>query len=106
MFNAEYEESEQDTRDALAFMTNDFVIQKKRTLVVTVVFMASCVIASPFMANQPLNRYWNSFGKFLPLISIALFVVLTLQLLRLHFVWQERRKAQHDLKDLLIRRKA
>jgi hypothetical protein len=106
MFDAEYEENEQDTRYALEFMTNDFTIQQKRTTVIAILFVSSCGVAYPFMAGHSLHRYWFSFGKFLPLLSIVLFVVLTIQLLRFHFVWQERRKAQRDLKDLLIRRKA
>ena len=106
MFNADYEESEEDTRDALAFMTRDFVVQKKRTIFVTLLFIANCGVTYPFLAGHVLHHYWNSFGKFLPLLSIAVFIFLTLQSLRLHFVWQERRKTQRDLEDLLIRRKA
>jgi len=106
MFNAEYEESEQDTRDALALMADDFAVQKKRTVLIAMFFITSCVVSYPFLAGHRLNHYWYSFGKFLPLLSIAMFIALTLQLLRFQFVWHELRKAQRDLEDLLIRRKA
>jgi hypothetical protein len=106
MFDAEYEESEQDTRDAIAFMASDFAVQKKRTLVITTLFIVSCAVAYPFLAGHSLNQYWFSFGKYFPLLSIALFIALTMQLLRFHFVWNEKRKAQRDLEDLLTRRKA
>jgi hypothetical protein len=106
MFSAEYEESEQDTREALAVMTRNLVLWKKRTLVAAVIFFVGCVAAFPFMDGHFLHRYWSSFGKFLPLLAIVLFVFLMHRVLLLHFVWKERRKAQRDLEDLLIRRRA
>lgn len=106
MFNAEYEESEKDNCDSIAFWTDTFVIQKKLAFAITGLFVVSCTTTYFFLDDHILHHYWDSFGKFVPLISIALFIVLTMQLLRLQFAWQQKRKAQRDLEDLLIRRKA
>ena len=105
MFSAEYEESEQDTREALSVMTRDLLLWKRRTLFAAVIFLPSCAAAVSFMDGHFLHRYWFSFGKFFPLLAIVLFVFLMHRVLLLHFVWKEQRKAQRDLEDLLIRRR-
>src|SRR5579875_4045153 len=97
MFDSEYEETEQGTRDAIDFISRDFAIQKKRTIYLAGSFITSCAVSYPFMAGHALNRYWSAFGKFLPLVAIALFIGLILQLLRLQLAWHERRKAVRDL---------
>ena len=105
MFSAEYEESEQDTRESLSVMTRDLILWKKRTFFATVIFFVGCLAAVAFMDGHFLHRYWFSFGKFFPLLAIVLFVFLMHRVLLLHFVWKEQRKAQRDLEDLLIRRR-
>jgi hypothetical protein len=106
MFSTEYEESEQDIREDLSVMTRDLLLWKKRALFAAVIFAIACVFAIPFLDGHFLHRYWFSFGKFFPLLAIVLLVFLVHRVLLLHFVWKEQRKAQRNLEDLLIRRRA
>lgn len=38
------------------------------------VFFASCASVSPFLEGHPLHRYWESFGKYLVLLSMGLLI--------------------------------
>jgi hypothetical protein len=40
----------------------------------TVAFVLSCAAVYPFLAGHVLHGYWNSFGKYLVLLSMALLV--------------------------------
>lgn len=47
---------------------------KKRALYSASAFLLSCASLSPFLYGHPLHAYWDSFGKYLVLVSIALLV--------------------------------
>lgn len=45
---------------------------KKRALYATVALFLSCASMSVFLDGHPLHVYWESFGKYLVLLSMAL----------------------------------
>jgi hypothetical protein len=45
---------------------------KKRALYASIAFFLSCAAVSPFLYGQPLHSHWESFGKYLVLLSMAL----------------------------------
>jgi hypothetical protein len=47
---------------------------KKRALYATAAFFLSCASVSPFLYGHPLHAYWESFGKCLVLLSMALLI--------------------------------
>jgi hypothetical protein len=49
-------------------------VWKKRALYATAVFFLSCASVSPFLYGHPLHAYWESFGKYLVLLSMALLI--------------------------------
>lgn len=49
-------------------------IWKKRAIYATVAFFLSCAAVSLFLEGHPLHVYWESFGKYLVLLSMALLI--------------------------------
>lgn len=47
---------------------------KKRALCATLAFFLSCVAVSLFLEGGPLHDRWESFGKYLLLLSMALLI--------------------------------
>jgi hypothetical protein len=47
---------------------------RKRALYATVAFFLSCASVSPFLYGRPLHAYWESFGKYLLLLTMALLI--------------------------------
>ena len=45
---------------------------KMRAVYSTVAFFLSCASVTPFLYGYPLHAYWNSFGKYLVLLSMGL----------------------------------
>jgi hypothetical protein len=64
------EAREEAIRDAKEFLA----VWKKRALYSTAAFFLSCVSVWPFLYGYPLQVYWNDFGKYLILLSMALLV--------------------------------
>jgi hypothetical protein len=48
--------------------------QKKRALIATAAFIASCVGVAPFLAGNPLHSYWETVGKYILLLSMGLLI--------------------------------
>jgi hypothetical protein len=57
----------QDAKDLLR-------IWKKRALYATTAFFLSCASVSPFLYGHSLHIYWDSFGKYLVFLSMALLI--------------------------------
>jgi hypothetical protein len=47
---------------------------KKRAFYSTGAFFGCCASVTPFLYGHPLHVYWNSFGKYLLLLSMALLI--------------------------------
>jgi len=47
---------------------------KKRAIYSTVAFFFSCASVSPFLYGHSLHAYWESFGKYLVILSMALLI--------------------------------
>jgi succinate dehydrogenase hydrophobic anchor subunit len=47
----------------------------KRSLYAVIVLFLSCAAVSFFLYGHPLHAYWDSFGKYLILLSMALLLV-------------------------------
>ena len=48
---------------------------RKRALYSTVALLLNCAFVYPFLEGHPLHKYWESFGKYLILVSMGLLVV-------------------------------
>jgi len=47
---------------------------KNRAFYATGAFFLSCASVSPFLYGHPLHAYWDSFGRYLVLLSMALLI--------------------------------
>jgi hypothetical protein len=56
-----------------------FCTRRKWALYSTLAFAASCGLVAPFLAGNPLHRYWNSIGRNLLILPMVLLLI---------FVWQ------------------
>jgi|ERR1700733_388879 hypothetical protein len=65
--NEELAGARQDAREYLH-------LWRKRAFYATAAFFLSCASVSPFLYGHPLHAYWESFGKYLVLLSMALLV--------------------------------
>ncbi|MES2220947.1 MAG: hypothetical protein V4587_08285 [Acidobacteriota bacterium] len=65
-----HEESAAAKQDAEEYLS----LWKKRALYSTSAFFLSCAAVSLFLYGHPLHAYWNSFGKYLLLLSMALLI--------------------------------
>jgi hypothetical protein len=50
-------------------------IWKRRAIYATLALAVSCAAVVPFLAGHSLHHYWDSFGKYLILVSMALLIV-------------------------------
>jgi hypothetical protein len=57
-------------QDAMEYLR----LWNKRALCATAAFFLSCASVSPFLYGHPLHAYWESFGKYLVLLSMALLI--------------------------------
>lgn len=64
----EIEAVRQNARQRLA-------LWKRRGIYSTVIFFVSCACVFPFLEGHFLHTYWDSFGKYLILVSLALLLV-------------------------------
>jgi hypothetical protein len=53
----------------------EFKTRRKRAILATVALVASSASVIPFLAGQPLYAYWESIGKYLLILAMALVVV-------------------------------
>jgi hypothetical protein len=64
--------SEEEILDAKQDAKTYLSLWRKRALCSAVAFFLSCAFVHPFLAGQALHAHWESFGKYLLLLSMAL----------------------------------
>lgn len=67
---ASKEEIEQAKQDARRYLW----VRTKRAIYAAVVFFLSCASVVPFLYGHPLHTYWESFGKYLLLVSMGVLI--------------------------------
>jgi hypothetical protein len=74
-------------------------VWKKRALYSTTAFFLSCACVVPFLDGYPLHAYWNSFGKYLVLLSMALLLPFVLCVVVAIQVWIDLRNLRRNRMD-------
>jgi hypothetical protein len=54
-------------------------------------FLLSCAAVYPFLKGHPLHEYWESFGKYLVLVSMAMLVMFAMCAGFFYSAWQALR---------------
>jgi len=61
--------------EAIALAWKQFQDRRKRAIFATVGVVLSCGSVVPFISGQPLYSHWESIGKYLVLLSMALIII-------------------------------
>jgi hypothetical protein len=67
--------SEEELAAVRGYAKERIGLWKKRSIYSGTVFFLSCASVGPFLQGHPLHSYWNSFSKYLVLLSMGLLVV-------------------------------
>jgi hypothetical protein len=59
----------------------------KQAIYATAIFFLSCASVSPFLKGHPLHAYWESFGKYLVLLSMGLLIPFVIYVGRAITAW-------------------
>jgi membrane protease YdiL (CAAX protease family) len=71
-------------------------IWRRRSLYSAVALLLSCASVYPFLKGHPLHEYWESFGKYLVLLSMAMLVVFVLCTGLFYSAWQALRDVEKE----------
>jgi hypothetical protein len=74
IFDTEPPLSEGELVEVRVYASERIALWRRRTFYSTIALFLSCVLVYPFLAGHPLHKYWDSFGKYLALVSMALLV--------------------------------
>lgn len=66
--------TEEEQKQIKAHLNKVLARQKKWATIATVAFIASCAAVWPFLAGNPLHRYWDTLGVFFLCVAMILLV--------------------------------
>jgi hypothetical protein len=75
IFDTEPPLSDVEMVEVREYASERIALWRRRALYSTIAFFLSCVAVYPFLAGHPLHNYWDSLGRYLILVSMALLVV-------------------------------
>ena len=78
IFDSESPLSEQEMLEVRDYAKERIGLWRRRSMCATVALLLSCASVYPFLEGHPLHHHWESLGKYLVLLSMAMLVV---------FVW-------------------
>jgi len=75
LFDSEPALSKEEIVEVTQYAGKRIALWRKRSIYSTVALLLSCALVYPFLEGHTLHSYWESFGKYLIFISMALLVV-------------------------------
>ena len=72
--------------------------RRKNALCATVTFFLSCAAVTLFLAGFPLHTYWESFGRYLLLLTMGLLPVFVVYVGLLWSAWVYRRDIEREFR--------
>jgi hypothetical protein len=78
IFDSDSPLSDQDMLEVRQYAKERIGLWRKRSIYSTVALLLSCASVYPFLKGHPLHEHWESFGKYLVLLSMALWVAFVL----------------------------
>lgn len=94
IFDSESPLSEQEMSEVRQYARERISLWRRRSIYSTVALLLSCACAYPFLEGRPLHEHWESFGKYLVLVSMALLVVFVLCTGFFYSAWQALRDVE------------
>jgi membrane protease YdiL (CAAX protease family) len=86
--------SDQEMLEVRQYAKERIGLWRRRSIYSTVALLLSCASVYPFLKGHPLPEYWESFGKYLVLLSMALLVVFVLCTGFFYSAWQALRDVE------------
>ena len=75
IFDTERPLSDEELVEVRQYARERIGLWRRRSLYSAVALLVSCACVYPFLKGHSLHEYWESFGKYLILVSMALLVV-------------------------------
>jgi hypothetical protein len=94
IFDSESPLSDQEMLEVRRYARERIGLWRRRSIYSTVAFLLSCAGVYPFLKGRPLHEYWESFGKYLVLVSMAMLVVFVLCTGFFYSAWQALRDVE------------
>jgi membrane protease YdiL (CAAX protease family) len=96
IFDSESPLSNQEVLEVRQYAKERIGIWRRRSLYSAVALLLSCASVYPFLKGHPLHEYWESFGKYLVLLSMAMLVVFVLCTGLFYSAWQALRDVEKE----------
>jgi hypothetical protein len=94
IFDSESPLSKQEMLEVRQHAKEHIGLWRGRSIYSTVALLLSCASVYPFLEGHPLHQYWESFGKYLVLLSMAMLVVFILCTGFFYSAWQALRDVE------------
>jgi hypothetical protein len=78
IFDAESPLSDEEMSDVRQYAAERIAAWRSRSLYSTAALALTCAFIYPFLVGHSLHKYWESFGKYLIFVAMALLVVFVL----------------------------
>jgi hypothetical protein len=76
------------------YAAEQIAVWRRRSLYSTAALVLICAFIYPFLAGHPLHQHWESFGKYLIFVAMALLVVFVLCTGFWYSAWQALRDVE------------
>jgi cation transport ATPase len=94
IFDTEGPLSDEDMLEVRQYASERIAAWRRRSLYSTMALVLTCVVIYPFLAGHALHSYWESFGKYLIFVAMALLVVFVLCTGFFYSAWQALRDVE------------
>jgi hypothetical protein len=94
IFDSESPPSNEEMLEVRQYAKERIGLWRRRSIYSTIAFLLSCAGVYPFLQGHPLHHYWESFGKYLVLLSMAMLVVFVLCTGFFYSAWQALRDVE------------
>ena len=94
IFDSESPLSDQEMLEVRQYAKEHTGLWRRRSIYSTVALLLGCASVYPFLEGHSLHRYWESFGKYFVLLSMAMLVVFVLCTGFFYSAWQALRDVE------------
>jgi uncharacterized membrane protein len=94
IFDAESPLSDGEMSEVRQYPAEQIAVWRRRSLYSTAALFLTCAFIYPFLAGHPLHAHWESFGKYLIFVAMALLIVFVLCTGFFYSAWQALRDVE------------
>ena len=94
--NTESPLSDEEMLEDKEFAAEQIAVWRRRSLASTAALLLTCALIYPFLKGHPLHAHWDSFGKYLIFVAMALLIVFVLCTGFFYIAWQALRDVKKE----------